>query len=232
MKTLKAQYREATEQEVKNLEVLAAQQLEEAGFEHPPEKAVQSRVKTLARDRGLSLPGVPEANGRSHSQISEYSPGLALVQGVCQQGAHQADLRTRVKRQGTCEVQGEGAVPYYFAALPDEYVDHFARYLPASAALVLWTLWRYSKAGMQTWVSQETLCEKSGLSENTVKRDLSLLRECNIVARACAGGRDFRGNEIKKRHGFKYHLTWPVAWDREIVKKLRWRKSTGSRDCG
>jgi hypothetical protein len=29
-------------------------------------------------------------------------------------------------------VQGEGEVPYYFAALPDEYVDHFARYLPVS----------------------------------------------------------------------------------------------------
>lgn len=232
MKSLKARCTKAPGQETNDLEALARQQLEEAGFARPSEKAVQTRVATLARDQGMKSPGAHGVASESQRVDPKYSPSLGVVQAICQQAAHQSELRARTKRQGTCEVQGEGKLPYYFAALPDEYVDCFMRYLPDSAGVLLWALWRYSKSKMQTWVSQKTLCKTTGSSLNTVKRDLRLLQDCNIIARAPAGGQDFHGKEIKKRQGFKYHLTLPVAWDRAMAENLQRRHLIRRRDRG
>jgi hypothetical protein len=225
-------YRKAARKEVEELRRLAVLDLEAAGFSSPGEGAIASRLKTLAAEKHLLIPGHVAPDKAIRRATDEFSPGLALIQGFCQEESHKADTRTRRKRKGRTDPKDPSKLPYFFAALPDEYIDHFARYLPASAALTLWVLWRYSKIQMQTWVSQGTICKKSGVSENTIKRDLGLLRECNIVVRTYAGGRDFKGHVIGKSQGYKYRIKCPVAWDYERVKTLEWKKARRRVGCG
>jgi hypothetical protein len=225
-------YREATRKEIEELRRLAILDLEGAGYTSPPEQAIVSRLNTLAAEKHLLLPGQVTPVKAVRRATDKFSPGLALIQGFCQEESHKADARASKKRKGQPDPKDPSKVPCFFAALPDEYIDHFAKYLPASADLALWVLWRYSKTQMQTWVSQDTIREKSGVSENTIKRDLGLLRECNIVLRTYAGGRDFAGNLIRKSQGYKYRINCPLAWDRERVKQLKWKKGRRRVSCG
>jgi hypothetical protein len=209
---------------MEELRHLAALDLEGAGYTDPPEIAIESRLKTLAGERRLLLPDTLDREDATSGTSTDFSPGLALVQDFCQEQAHKAEHRDQAKRRGHIVPQSDGKIPYYFAPVPDEYVDHFARYLPPSAGLIVWILYRYAKMDMQTWVSQDTLFEKAGVCENTLKRDIGLLIKCKVVQRAPAGGTDFEGNPIHKTQGYKYRLNAPIAWDAEQVKLIRWRK--------
>jgi hypothetical protein len=215
------------------LRKIALRELKEVGLEDPSELAISIRVRTLSGGDGEARTG--KSSNPSHGeQRSNHgkSDELARFQEFGQRQMHTEETRISDKRKGEAEEPTDGHVPYYFAALPDEYIDHFAPHLPTSAALVLWILWRYAKQDMQTWVSQKTLSRKSGISENTVKRDLNLLRECNIVTRTYAGGRDFKGNSIRKTRGYKYRLTPPVAWGQTRARELEWRRGRRKAICG
>lgn len=224
MKACHEQLRTATKSEIEEIRRLAVKELESADFEQPSEQAIQSRLRTLADKRRLLLPGT-RAHDTATPRVSDtFSPGLALVQDFCQEQAHKAEHRNQAKRHGHIVPHSDGKIPYYFAPVPDEYVDHFARYLPPSAGLIVWILYRYAKMDLQTWVSQDTLFEKAGVCENTLKRDIRLLIKCKVVQRAPAGGTDFEGNPIRKTQGYKYRLNAPLAWDAERVTRIRWRK--------
>jgi hypothetical protein len=217
------QNRVATKKQVEELRRTAVEELHSAGYAEPSEQAIQSRLQTLLAQRGLALRNLRKSKTKMSGLLGSFSRGLALIQTFCQGKVHKADQRQAAKRKGIPEPERPGEIPYYFAAIPDDYVDHFARYLPVSATSVLLTLWRYSKMKMQTWVSLKTLCVKTHLSRNTVRRDLRLLAECKIVIKEFAGGKDFNGDVIDKGQGDKYWLNWPAAWDREKAKGLDWR---------
>ncbi|MFH1313979.1 MAG: helix-turn-helix domain-containing protein [Candidatus Eisenbacteria bacterium] len=218
---------EATDTQMEDLRGLAIRDLTEAGFENPSEQAIQSRLGTLLQGNNVHPPEPSQSKRVPPKSRSRCSPGLALVQDFCQKQGHKADLRVSAKRRGEPVDHPEGRVPYYFAPLPDDYIDHFARFLPPSAGLIVWALFRYAKTDMQTWVSQDTLVMKTGVCENTLKRDMRLLIECKVVQRGPAGGTDFDGNPIRKLHGYKYRLNMPLAWDKERVRHVSWRKSGG-----
>jgi hypothetical protein len=217
-------FRTASKSEIEELRDLAVRDLITAGLSDPPEQAIQSRLNTLASQRQLLLPN-PSARGEAAAGTSSrFFPGLALVQTFCQEQARQADLRTQAKRQNRSTAEVPGKIPYYFAAVPDDYVDHFARYLPPTASLLVLILYRYAKVDMETWVSQDTLVNKAGVCENTLKRDMGLLIKCKVIQRVRAGGIDFRGNPINKTQGYKYRLNAPLAWDRKQVRTVHPRK--------
>jgi hypothetical protein len=212
-----------------DLRKTAIGQLRDAGFADPSEQAIQSRLRTLLEQKGPQVAEPGRDRRGAPKLLSPFSKTLALIQTFCQGKVHEVDRRRMQKRKGRVESESPNEIPYYFAAIPDDYVDHFARYLPASATPVLLVLWRYSKQKMQTWVSLKTICEKAGLSRNTVRRDLNLLAECKIVVREPAGGRDFSGRVIRKEQGDKYWLNWPVAWDRDKARDLEWRNRCGDK---
>jgi hypothetical protein len=215
------------------LREIAIHEFAELGLVDPSEQAIESRVKTLAGEekrRPRREAAQSHAIGASSSQA--FGGGLAHFQGFCQEQAHKEDKRIEQKRKGKAEKRRDGEIPYYFAPLPDIYVDRFAEYLPASAGIVLWVLWRYAKANMQTWISQATLGRKTGTSINTVKRDLNLLEECKIICRTYASGNDFKGNPIRKKQGYKFRLNPPLAWNLERAKSLKWKGAGRKKDCG
>ena len=224
MKAYGEELRRASKQEIAELRALAVGDLIEAGYRDPSEQAVQSRLRTLAVERHLLLPGTSVRRTATTGASPGFSPGLALVQDFCQEQAHEADRRNQAKRRSRSTAKSAGKIPYYFAAIPDDYIDQFARYLPPSAGLLVWILYRYAKLDKETWVSQDTLIAKAGVCENTLKRDIQLLIECKVIQRAVAGGTDFAGNPINKTQGYKYWLNKPIAWDRERVTLIRWRK--------
>lgn len=223
------QYTDATTAQIERLRALAIRDLKEHGYIDPSERAIHSRLNTLAEKEGLKLPG-PPARGRTVPRLaSTFSSGLGRLQRFFQRQAYKASDRIRQKRKGKAHQRRDNEIPYYFTPIPDDYVDHFARYLPATVTVVLLVLWRYAKPHMQTWISLRTICEKSGVSRNTVRMALRLLGECKIVIRENAGGKDFGGKVIKKEQGDKYRLNWPAAWDRKKAKELEGRNRRGDK---
>jgi hypothetical protein len=215
------------------LREIAIHEFEEIGLANPQERAIESRVRTLAEEKMRQRPRkADQSHPVGPSSGRGFAGGLAQFQGFCQEQAHKEDKRIEQKREGRAEKRRDREIPYFFAPLPDLYVDRFAKHLPASAGIVLWVLWRYAKSDMQTWISQATLSGKTGTSINTVKRDLELLEECKIIYRTYASGNDFKGNPIRKRQGYKFRLNPPLAWDLERAKSLEWKRAGRKNNCG
>ncbi len=148
----------ATRKDIQELRKTVVEQFKEAGFEDPSEQAIQSRLQTLLDQQGLHLQKPRKRQVRLPSLRSTFSKGLAFVQTFCQGKAHEAEQRQAEKRKGIPDPDRPNEIPYYFAAIPDDYMNHFARYLPPSATVVLRVLWRDAEMETRVWRSLTSRC--------------------------------------------------------------------------
>ena len=206
------QCRDATKQEIKELEEIALREHVNLGLEQPSDVVIQIRVRTLAQEKGLRLPGIPqtpEQTGKPHERKSPNYLQARLEQKAqqCAKDRRAAKLKKHIKI-----VRKNMDRFYLFCFLK----GGFAREMSNCRALeVLAAIIEQLSGDIETWVSIETLAERLGRTPKSVSKALRALEEKWIITLTKAKDRYYslHGKPIRKNQGYVIRLHVPMAWN-------------------
>lgn len=204
--------RDATEEEIEQLRGIAFEEHARLGVDHPSDLVIEIRVRSLARERGLTIPGAsepPHLPARPRRSMSPDYLQAGLEQKAQQCAVERRQARTekhiRIVRQNTDRF-------YLFCFLK----GGFARALCSTRALeVLAAVLENASGDVETWVSIAVLARRLGRTQKTVSKALRALGSKEIVSLIDASTVhvSLNGRPVRKKQGYVIRLHAPMFWD-------------------
>jgi hypothetical protein len=215
VKTPSGLLRDATDEDVRELRQIAVTEHPQLGLEEPSETTIRMRIQSLARERGLRLPGStgPQSrNGRRPKTSPGYlQAGLEPVAQKC------AKHRRAAKDKRHVRIVRENTDRFYLMSF---LKGGFARAMTDSRAFEVFAAVVEQLSGdVETWVSVETLAKRLGRTRKTVGKSLRRLEKKHIVSLVDAATREYslNGKPIRKSQGYVIEMHAPMFWDWDSI---------------
>jgi biotin operon repressor len=208
--------RKATDEEIKELRAIALEEHAHLGLEEVPDVVVQIRVRNLAADRGLIVPGAPAPEESTDSSRRSKAPDY-LQAGLEQKAQQCAKDRREAKLKKHIRIVRENTDRFYLFCF---LKGGFARELSKCRALeVLTALIEQLCGDVESWVSVQTLADRLGRTPKTVSKALQELEKKQIITLTDAADRYYglNGRPIAKNQGYVIRLHPPMFWDWKSV---------------
>jgi len=204
--------RVASQDELKELESVALQEHISLGIEHPSDVMLQIRIRSLAVQRGLLVPGMSQPSRLPIKKATTQPPnymGASLEQQAqqCAQDRRAAKLKKHIQI-----VRKNSDRFYLFCFLKGGFACEMSN---CHALEVLTAIIEQLCGDVETWVSLATLADRLGRTRKTVAKALQRLEEKRIVSLTDANSRVYsvNGKLIQKNQGYVIMLHAPMLWD-------------------